>query len=68
VVGDAVVGDRVVGDGVGVTEGNGNGDGDGATVVVFEDGATLGAGDTVVSFPYENSSNNSSHPSSITSS
>jgi len=44
-MGGAVVGDRVVGDEVGGTEG----DGDGATVVKFEDGATLGEGATVVS-------------------
>lgn len=55
VMGGAVVGGEVVGvivfdgTGVGATEG------DGDIVVVFDDGAILGAGDTVVSFPYENS-------------
>jgi len=68
VTGGAVVGGKVVGvtvsldgDGVGVTEG------DGDTIVVLDDGATLGAGETVVSFPYEDSSNKSPHSSSTTS-
>lgn len=50
VVGGDVVGSSVVGSGVvGDTEGAGLG----GMVVAFEDGDILGAGDTVVSFPYE---------------
>jgi len=49
-VGGEVVGVTVLSDGAGV--GVMEGDGDGETVVAFEEGITLGAGDTVVSFPY----------------
>ena len=47
VVGGEVVGTMVFRDGAGV----GAMEGDGDNVVVLNDGATLGAGDTVVSFP-----------------